>query len=410
MTISIATTLRVFVPFAAGYFLSYLYRVVNAVIAPDLVADLGIGPSALGLLTSTYFIAFASSQLPLGVLLDRFGPRRVEAFLLLFAGLGAYLFSRAETLTGLVAARAFIGFGVSACLMAAFKAYTLWFTKAQWPLVNGFQMAAGGLGALAATAPVEAALGVTDWRGVFMVLTGLTLLVAGVVYGVVPERSAGHGGEGFGDQLKGVKSVFTSMVFWRTAPLTTMSQAAFLSIQGLWAGPWLRDVAGLDRAAVAGVLLWVAVAMIAGFIGLGALAARLSRSGIGVLTTAVAGMGLFMAVQALVLMAPVTWTPWVWMLFGFFGTSGIIAYAGLSQQFALQLSGRVTTAVNLLVFIAAFAGQWAIGGIIERWPVGADGAYALAGYRTGFAIMLGFQILALIWFGLAGRITRRPAA
>ena len=84
MNTSFLTTVRVFVPFAAGYFLSYLYRVVNAVIAPDLADDLGIGPSSLGLLTATYFIAFASSQLPLGVLLDRFGPRRMEAFLLLF--------------------------------------------------------------------------------------------------------------------------------------------------------------------------------------------------------------------------------------------------------------------------------------------------------------------------------------
>jgi len=129
MRASLMITWRVFLPFAAGYFLSYLYRVVNAVIAPDLVADLAIGPSALGLLTATYFIAFASAQLPLGVLLDRFGPRRMEAFLLLFAGLGAYLFARAESLVGLVVARAFIGFGVSACLMAAFKAYTIWFTR-----------------------------------------------------------------------------------------------------------------------------------------------------------------------------------------------------------------------------------------------------------------------------------------
>ncbi len=94
-------TLRVFIPFAFGYFLSYLYRVVNAVIAPDLVTDLEVGPSALGLLTSTYFIAFASSQLPLGVLLDRFGPRKTEAFLLVFAGLGAFVFASSSTLTGL---------------------------------------------------------------------------------------------------------------------------------------------------------------------------------------------------------------------------------------------------------------------------------------------------------------------
>jgi MFS family permease len=406
MNASLPTTLRVFFPFAAGYFLSYLYRVVNAVIAPDLVGDLGIGPSALGLLTATYFISFASFQLPLGVLLDRFGPRRMEAFLLLFAGLGAYLFSRSGSLTGLVVARALIGFGVSACLMAAFKAYTLWFPKERWPLVNGFQMAAGGLGALAATAPVEAALQTTDWRGVFMVLAVLTLLVAVAVFTVVPEKASGGGGETFNHQLQGVKTVFTSLEFWRAAPLTTFSQASFLSIQGLWAGPWLKDVAGLERMAVANVLLWIAVAMIVGFILLGALAERLSRSGISVLTTAVTGMGLFMGVQVLVLVGPVRWALPMWLLFGFFGTSGIIAYAALSQRFPVHLSGRVTTAVNLLVFVAAFLGQWAIGAIIGFWPVGADGKYALAGYRSGFSVMLTIQAATLLWFFTASRMIR----
>ena len=406
MNASVVTTLRVFVPFAAGYFLSYLYRVVNAVIAPDLVGDLGIGPSALGLLTATYFISFASSQLPLGVLLDRFGPRRMEAFLLLFAGLGAYLFSRSGSLAGLVVARAFIGFGVSACLMAAFKAYTLWFPKERWPLVNGFQMAAGGFGALAATAPVEAALHMTDWRGVFMVLAVLTLLVAVAVYTVVPEKPSSGTGESFNNQLQGVKTVFTSLEFWRAAPLTTLSQASFLSIQGLWAGPWLKDVAGLERTAVANVLLWIAVAMIAGFILLGLLAERLSRSGVSVLATAVTGMCLFMVVQAMVLVGPVRWALPTWVLFGFFGTSGIIAYAALSQRFPVQLSGRVTTAVNLLVFVAAFLGQWAIGAIIGCWPVGAGGNYALAGYRSGFFVILTLQAMTLLWYFVASRMIK----
>lgn len=403
----LSTALRVFVPFAAGYFLSYLYRVVNAVIAPDLVGGLGIDPSALGLLTSTYFISFASSQLPLGVLLDRFGPRRIEAFLLLFAGLGAYLFSRSGTLTGLVAARALIGFGVSACLMAALKAYTLWFPREKWPLVNGLQMAAGGLGALAATAPVAAALPVTGWRGLFMILAVSTLLVAAAVYAVVPEKPASGGAECLKDQLKGVKRVFTSLEFWRTAPLTTLSQASFLSIQGLWAGPWLKDVAGLDRAAVANVLFWVAVSMIAGWVLLGSLAGRLNRSGVSVLTTSVTGMCLFMAAQLMVISGPVGWLLPVWMLFGFSGTSGIIAYAALARRFPVQLSGRVTTAVNLLVFVAAFSGQWAIGAIIGIWPVGDDGSYSPTGYGAGFALMLGIQTITLVWFFVASRIITR---
>ncbi len=290
--------------------------------------------------------------------------------------------------------------------MAAFKAYVLWFSEEQRPLVNGFQMAAGGLGALVATTPVEAALQVTDWRGIFIFLGIFTLLVAVLIYLVVPEKSAQGKRESIDDQLRGVRLVFSSLKFWRTAPLTTMSQAAFLSIQGLWAGPWLKDVAGMDRMAVAESLQWVALAMIAGFIGLGLLAKKLARVGISLLTMAVAGMGLFMATQAIIILGFGDNSILPWIYFGFFGTSGIIAYASLSQSFPSHLSGRVTTGVNLLVFLMAFAGQWAIGAIIDLWPIGADGSYALAGYQAGFTIMLGAQVLCLVWFFIASVIKR----
>lgn len=178
--------IRVFIPFAFGYFLSYLFRVVNAVIAPDLVADLNIDPPVLGLLTSTYFITFASAQLPLGIFLDRFGPKVVESFLLIFGGLGAVIFATSQTLIGLIIGRAFIGFGVSACLMAAFKSYVIWFPEKMWPRINGFQMAAGGIGALSATIPVEFVLKITDWRGLFLLLAFLSFGIGLCVYFIVP--------------------------------------------------------------------------------------------------------------------------------------------------------------------------------------------------------------------------------
>lgn len=403
MKMNTLTVLRVFLPFAAGYFFSYLYRVVNAVIAPDLIADMGVGPSALGMLTAVYFISFASFQLPLGILLDRFGPRKVEAVLLLFASLGAFIFARADGLAGLVAGRAFIGFGVSACLMAAFKAYTLWFPKEKWPLIYGFQMAAGGLGALAATSPVEAALGFTDWRGVFTWLAFLTLLMAAAILLIVPEKKAEGAGESLQNQMRGIREVFTSRQFWRTAPLTAISQAAFLSIQGLWAGPWLTHVAKMDRAAVADVLFWVAVAMIAGFIVLGSLTERLARGGVTVATTAVTGMTIFIAVQLLLILGPTGWAVPVWLAFGFFGTSGIIAYSAMSQSFPSHLSGRVTTAINLLVFVAAFGGQWIIGVIID-WLTAAPGEIlAKSGFDAGFGLILALEVAGLILYLIEGR-------
>ena len=398
---------QVFLPFAAGYFLSYMYRVVNAVISPDLVADLGLGPSALGLLTATYFITFAAFQLPLGILLDRFGPRRTESILLLFAGLGAFIFSRAESFAGLILGRALIGFGVSACLMAAFKAYTMWFPREKWPMVNGFQMACGGLGALAATSPVEAALGITDWRTVFLVLSLLTVLNGVVIFFIVPEKEQQQQTETLAAQLGGIKIVFSSAAFWRVAPIATMSQAAFLSIQGLWAGPWLRDVAGFDRTEVAALLFWIAVSMIAGFLILGKTTERLNKRGISIQTTAVSGICLFMVAQLLVLTISTSATIPVWLAFGFFGTSGIIAYPALSQAFPINLSGRVTTALNLLVFVSAFAGQWAIGSIIELWPIGEGGRYAVAGFKTAFFVMLALQAITLAWFLLTPQLCQQ---
>lgn len=399
-----ALALRVFLPFALGYFLSYLYRVVNAVIAPDLIADMGLDASTLGLLTAVYFLTFAATQLPLGILLDHYGPRRIEAGLLLFASAGAALFAIAPNTSTLIIGRGLIGLGVSACLMAAFKAYVMWFPKERLTLVNGFQMMSGGLGALAATQPVEMMLGFTDWRGVFYVLAALTLLSAVLVYTIVPEHGGGrHPDAKLRDAWAGVTAIFTSAQFWRVAPLCVLSQASFISIQGLWSGPWLHDVGGIERADVADYLFWVAAAMVAGFLGWGVIAERLQRLfGVRPMIVAATGMCGFMAVQALIVLEVPTGDPVVilgtWMAFGFFATSGILPYAALSQAFPIQLAGRVNTGLNLLVFVLAFASQWAIGAVIDLWPQTADGGYAAEGYQIAFAVILLLQISAFSWY------------
>nr|WP_321467543.1 MFS transporter [uncultured Desulfobulbus sp.] len=406
MKLSPALFLRIFLPFAGGYFLSYLYRVVNAVLAPDLLRDMNLGPSTLGLLTATYFIAFASAQLPLGVLLDRYGPRKVEAVLLLFAAVGAFCFARGQTMVLLILGRGLIGFGVSACLMAAFKAYTLWFSRETWPLVNGFQMAAGGLGALAATSPVQWMLSWTDWRGVFIALGLVTLLAAALVFFAVPPKEIEPDRSGLNHQLQGIRDIFTSSVFWRIAPLTACSQASFFAIQGLWAGPWLKDVTGLRPEAVFSTLFWLAVAMMVGFILLGALSERLHRLGLSVQFSAVTGMGLFILVQLLLVTGPARWHRPLWLLFGFWGTSGILTYAALSQTFPAHLSGRVSTAVNLLVFVVAFIGQWIIGVVIGCWPPPEPGKFSALGLRAGCGFMLLCQVFCLCWYLAGSRVMR----
>ena len=222
---------RVYFPFALGYAISYFYRNANAIIESDLVDELGLGPADLGLLTSAYFFSFAAFQLPLGILLDRYGPRRTEAALLLFASLGAWIFSNAETSTGLVLGRLLIGLGVSSCLMAAFKAFVIWFQSERLPMINGLQMVAGGLGALGATTPLQNVLYMMGWRDVFSVLSIITFFASLCLWFVLPEHhSSADKKPDFKTQLKEMGLVFCSPVFWSIAPLTALSSGAFLAI------------------------------------------------------------------------------------------------------------------------------------------------------------------------------------
>ncbi len=188
--------LPAFVPvysaFAAAYLLSYLFRTVNAVISPELTRELGLDASSLGFLTSAYFLAFGLMQIPVGMLLDRYGPRRVEPVLLAIAAAGALLFGLADGLPGLTLGRAIIGGGVSACLMAPLKGIAMWYPPERHASLSGWMMVAGGLGALAATTPLEYALRFTNWRTIFVGLAAVTL-VGGAVDRMARSRHAAAG-------------------------------------------------------------------------------------------------------------------------------------------------------------------------------------------------------------------------
>ena len=392
----------VFLPFAVGYFFSYLYRTVNAVIGPDLAVEVGLTAGQLGMLSSAYFITFALAQIPVGVFLDSHGPRRVETILLVVAALGAFLFAIGESLWGLVLGRALIGAGVAACLMGSFKAMSEWFPMDRLPLINGLIVAFGGLGAMVATAPTEAVVAAVGWRYGFMTLAIATAFVAVAIWFVVPERERAGAAEPLSARIGGLRGIFISRAFWRIAPLAAFSQGSFLAIQTLWAGPWLRDVAGLDPRAVSFVLLASAAGFVIGNIGTGLAAERLARRGVAPIVVASFGMAIFMVIQVLVLLEWTAFPAPLWFVFGGMGASGVLVFSVLARTFSADLAGRANTAQNLMIFAMAFALQWGMGEIINIWPVNADGGYARVGYQAAFGVALALQAAAFLWM-LHGR-------
>jgi len=391
---------QVFLPFAFGYFLSYLFRNVNAVIAPDLISELGLTAADLGLLTSANFFAFAAFQLPLGVLLDRYGPRKSEAALLVVAAAGALLFGLAGDTATLMIGRAMIGLGTSACLMAAFKAYSHWIPPERQPLITGFHMAIGGLGALTATKPIGFALTFTDWRGVFFILAAVTIVAAAVLFFAVPKRDRAESNETLAQSVDGVRRVFASPIFWRVAPSTVLVQSGYRAILALWSGPWLRDVAGMSQGDMEDTLSYIAGCMVIGFITMGTLTDRLAARGVKPMAVALTGMTLFTLMLVLIALQVVENPVPLWMAVGFLGTFGILPYNAVSQAFPIELTGRVVTGLNVMVFFGAFAAQWGIGEIIDLWPKPAPDHFAPVGYTWAFLIVASIQAAGLIWYGL----------
>jgi len=374
---------------------------VNAVLAPTLAEEFGLTAAGLGLLSSVYFLSFAIVQLPVGVALDRFGPRRVNAALLLVAAAGGAWFAAAETATAAIAARALIGLGVSACLMASLTAFVLWYPPERISSMNGIAFSAGAVGAMAVTVPLELLLRTWGWREAFLLIVAANLAVSLMLWLWVPERRATRQGEPLVDQLRGLGELLRDPAFLRLAVCVGASQCAAVSLQTLWIATWLRDVAGWNPAEVARGLLAVNVAMIVGYLAFGRAADAWQRRGRNALPLLAAGVAL--SSLSLGLLALGVHSLALWCVFVAGGTAVILAYSTVARRYPQEMAGRTNTAVNVVGFVGMFGGQWGIGAVLALWPQPATG-YAPQGYPWALGMVWAVQLAGLAWLWAGRRL------
>lgn len=398
------TTLAMFAAFAFAYFFSALLRAVTATLAPEFSAELGLSAGDLGLLAGAFFLGFSLLQLPLGRALDHWGPRRVLMLFLALAVSACMAFAMARSFAGLLAARALIGIGVSACLMAPLTAYRLRLSAAAQLRANSWMLMTGSLGMLASTLPVQWLLPIVGWRGLFWAVAGLLALATALIAFVVPRDGvASSESQGIAATDWGYRAIFGHDYFRRLAPLAFFVYGGFIAMQSLWAGPWLTQVTGHSAIGAARGLFLINLSMLIAFFGWGVAMPYLSSRGWQVNRLIALGTPVSLLLLAgAVVIGPAAGAVW-WAAWCVSCTVVALSQPAVALAFPPAAAGRALSAFNLVIFLGVFCVQWGIGLTIDalialRWPRG-------AAFQAAFGLFALCNLLSYIWFLWCGRRT-----
>lgn len=396
--------LQIYLVLCGAYVASQFYRVANAAIAPELMSELSLSAEAMGGITGLFFLAFAAAQIPTGILLDRYGARRTMAALFGVAVLGAVTFATADGGTGLAIGRILLGLGCAAGLMGSMVVIARWYPEARFASLTAMLFVVGGGGTLLATTPLAWAVESIGWRGAFLAMAGLTgafaLLLLLIVRDAPPGQvEAGNRGETWAEILAGLRAVIANRQLWLVSAIQFVSYATVLTVVGLWGGPYLADVHGLDGVARGNVLLAMNIAVLAGV----SLYGRLDRHVASRKWLIVAGALVTAVTLALlaVLAKPEFWTAIILLLlFATVGSYVMLNHAHARAILPDHLIGRGLTFQNLAVFLGVAAIQSASGLIVGSFDE-VDGSSPEIAYRWIFAFLAVLLVVAAAIFANA---------
>lgn len=395
-----AAAARVVLSLYILFLMSQFYRATNAVLAPVFREELGLTAGQLGLVTGAFYAAFAIAQIPVGVFLDRFGPRRTIALMMLVPAAGAMVFARASDTAGLALGQAIMGAGCAVGLSGAMVLFARWFRPARFATMVALYSGMGNVGILLSATPFAVAVERFGWRPTFDGLALLNVVLVAQMFFFVRDAPPGHpyhteARASLGAVMKGVLGVLGTRQIWPLLPLAFCGLSMVLVIRALWAGPYLADVYGLDAIERGNVLLLFTLAMLIGNVGIGPLD-RVFRSRkrvvlAGALLTAAALAGLAL------LPRPGLWpTIALLCLDGLACNYVVVIYAHARAFFPLHQVGRIVTLANGVNIAGIAILQVASGYIVRAFP-SVDGAAPDIAYRAVFgalAVLLCLAILA----------------
>ena len=384
---------------ATAYVASHFFRASNVTIGLDLMRDLSIGPEALGGLTGAFFFGFAAMQIPCGFFFDRYGPRRTVVGMLILATIGGAVFTLAPTWPILLSGRALMGAGFGVMLIGSMVVISRWFPPDRFSTLTAIVLSVGLIGNLVATTPLAWGAHAVGWRVVFGGAVVFTALSAIAVWLLVRDAPPGHPflartPEPPREMLNGLLEVLRNPRLLPILALNFCSYACTFTVQGLWGGPYLREVHGLSAIEAGNVLLVAVIAYQIGMLVFGPLDRLLdTRKSI-----AAGGSVVIIGILATLAIAsrPPVWVPIAAILgIGFFSASSTMVMTHARGIFPDRLIGRGMSTMNTSVMLGVACMQTFSGIVIGAFEPLASGARTETAYRALFGVLCATLLIAV---------------
>jgi len=389
--------ITVFFVFAFGYFISCLLRAITATLSPVLTLEFELMAADLGLLAGGYFLGFASMQIPLGYLLDKFGPKKIVSSFLLIAFIGTISFALAQSFSGLLVSRILIGVGVSACLMAPLTGYRIWFAENQQQRANSWMLMIASLGFLSSTLPVQLLLPTFGWRGLFVGIAILILISIVLMLAFIPKWDH-QKKESLESPIQtgSLADVWKNKFFISVIPMGLFNYGGLMAIQTLWAGPWMIRVAGYTPLESATGLFWINITMLVSFFLWGYFLPRITNLGFSALKILKFGLPVSFLVMLTIIILGSKAGAFYITLFILSSIFLSVTQPAVGLSFQSHLAGKALTSFNLLIFLGTFIMQWIMGLVIDL--VRGFGYTEIIGFKTAFSFFLFLSLTSYLFF------------
>jgi MFS family permease len=404
----------IFSVLSALYILSMFYRVSNAIIAPNLIQDLGLDAETLGILGGAFFYSFALLQIPMGPMLDRIGPRIIITSSALVGSIGALLFACGQSFTTALFGRILIGMGMASILMGSLKVFTLQFSPEKFSILMGTIVSVGTLGSILAASPLAYITSLIGWRMTFIIAGSITILLAFLVFWILgggkrkkENLVVSPSSEPEIGILQSIRLVLGSLAFWQIGAVAFFRYGTFVGLQGLWLGPYLMDVKGYSPVQAGNLIILLAVGIIVGGPVAGWLSEKIlnSRKGVGLWGLTFYALSLFTLTGIIKIQSPFGYGL-IFFFIGIFQSFGMLVYSHAKDLYPISISGTVMTSVNFFTMAGAAVFMPAMGKIIELFPR-INHTYPAKAYHLSFLICFLGMAASVIFYAFSKKEDRK---